>query len=95
MVCFIDDEIYFGTFIDFLMGCDALIDLTGYYLVNPPDIQKGVPYIQNISFSLSHLSRWHPMAVGPCGDFHRLFWKPPVPEEAFLSSSLRRQDRYC
>lgn len=39
------------------------------------------------------LCRWHPLRGGPCDDFHRLFWNPPLPEEVFVSSSSRPQDR--
>lgn len=42
---------------------------------------------------VSCCKRWHPLKGGPCDDFHRLFWKPPIPEEAFVPSSPRPQDR--
>lgn len=62
--------------------------------INKRDLCRGELSIFDHLFSRPHWSRWHPLAGGPCGDFHRLFWKPPVPEEAFLSSSVRRHDRY-
>ncbi len=30
--------------------------------------------------------RWHPAAGGPSGDFHHLFWKPPLPREHYDST---------
>ncbi|CAM9263924.1 unnamed protein product, partial [Ectocarpus fasciculatus] len=47
-----------------------------------------------LAVALSEMpGRWHPSRGGPCHDFHRLFWKPPIPEEAFVASSARLQDR--
>ncbi|CAM9609383.1 unnamed protein product, partial [Scytosiphon promiscuus] len=37
--------------------------------------------------------RWHPLRGGPCDDFHRLFWKPPIPEEVFVPTSTRPEDK--
>ncbi len=31
--------------------------------------------------------RWHPAAGGPSGDFHHLFWKPPLPREYYDSGN--------
>lgn len=38
--------------------------------------------------------RWHPLRDGLCGDFHRLFWNPPKPEEVFNPTSGKPRDRF-